>query len=153
MIITTSVDIFAPMEVCFDLARDMNAHAASTAATKERIVECPEGGMLELGDEVEFEANHFGIRQRLRSKIVAYDRPHLFVDEMQKGAFARLKHKHEFQPTSSGTRMVDTLDFASPLGPLGAIADRLFLAGYMRKFLMARNLELKAMAERIAQRP
>ena len=107
--------------------------------------------MMELGDEVEFEAVHFGIRQRLRSKIVAYDRPHMFLDEMQKGAFARMSHKHEFQKTSKGTVMVDTLDFASPLGPLGAIADRLFLANYMRKFLISRNEALKAMAERIAQ--
>jgi ligand-binding SRPBCC domain-containing protein len=150
MIITTEIEIAAPPEVCFDLARDMNAHAASTASTKERIVECPEGGMLELGDEVEFEANHFGVRQRLRSKIVEYDRPRRFVDQMQKGAFARLKHVHEFRPTATGTTMVDTLDFASPLGPLGAIADSLFLKAYMRKFLVARNMELKAMAEKQA---
>jgi ligand-binding SRPBCC domain-containing protein len=147
MLLRTEIDIAAPPEVCFDLARDMNAHAASTAGTKERIIECPESGMLELGDEVEFEATHFGIRQRLRSKIVEFDRPRRFADQMQKGAFARMKHTHEFEETTSGTRMIDTLDFASPLGTLGAIADLLFIKGYMRKFLISRNEELKAMAE------
>ena len=104
--------------------------------------------MLEMGDEVEFEAKHFGIRQRLRSKIVEYDRPHRFVDQMQKGAFARMKHIHGFERTASGTKMIDTLDFASPFGPLGAIVDRLVLKKYMEKFLRMRNDELKQMAER-----
>jgi ligand-binding SRPBCC domain-containing protein len=147
MLIRTEIEIAAPPEVCFDLARDMNAHAASTASTKERIVECPPGGLLELGDEVEFEAVHFGIKQRLRSKIVEYDRPHRFIDEMQRGAFKRLRHTHEFQPKTGGTLMVDVLDFASPLGPFGVIVDRLFIGRYMRTFLIARNEELKKMAE------
>ena len=43
--------------------------------------------------------------------------------------------------------MLDTFTFASPLGPLGAIVDRLFLTGYMRRFLLARAGELKRMAE------
>ncbi len=91
--------------------------------------------MLELGDEVEFEARHLGVTQRLRSKVVEYERPTRFVDEMQKGAFARMRHTHEFQPTASGTRMIDTLDFVAPFGPLGALGALIFLGAYMRRFL------------------
>ena len=43
--------------------------------------------------------------------------------------------------------MIDTFTFASPLGPLGALVDRVFLAGYMRRFLLSRARELKRMAE------
>ncbi|MDQ2986326.1 MAG: SRPBCC family protein [Armatimonadota bacterium] len=146
-IIRTETFIAAQPEVCFDLARDVNAHASSTAQSKERIIDAPASGMLELGDEVEFEAVHFGIKQKLRSKIVEYNRPHRFVDEMQKGAFRRLSHVHEFEAVESGTRMIDVMDFASPLGFLGAIADRLFVASYLRRFVFQRNKELKAMAE------
>ncbi len=146
-IVRVETAIAASPEECFDRARDVNLHAASTAGSKERIVDAPASGMLELGDEVEFEAVHFGIRQRLRSKIVEFDRPRIFVDEMQRGAFKRLRHTHEFARTERGTLMIDELDFASPFGLLGAIADKLFLAGYMRRFMLAKNAELKRLIE------
>lgn len=125
----------------------MRLHAESAEGTGERIVESPESGMLELGDEVEFEGRHFGIALRLRSKIIEYDRPARFVDEMQRGPFARLRHTHEFFEEPGGTLMVDTFDFASPLGPLGAIADRLFVTRHFRRFAIERNLFLKRKLE------
>lgn len=152
-VIRVETNIAASPEICFDLARDVNAHASSTKSSKERIISAPASGMLELGDEVEFEATHFGIKQGLRSKIVEYERPRRFVDEMQSGAFKRLRHVHEFEPTRNGTRMVDTMDFASPFGFIGALADRLFVAGYLRRFLIARNSELAKLAERAQKLP
>ena len=146
-IVKTQIHIEAPPECCFDLARDVNAHALSTAYSRERVVYAPPGGLLQLGDEVEFEATHFGIKQRFRSKIVEYERPTRFVDEMQKGAFQRMRHLHEFREAEGGTLMIDTLDFASPLGPLGALVDRLVLTGYMKGFLESRNQHLREMAE------
>jgi ligand-binding SRPBCC domain-containing protein len=140
--------IRAPREACFDAARDMRLHAESAEGTGEHIVEAPESGMLELGDEVEFEGRHFGIALRLRSKIIEYDRPTRFVDEMQRGPFARLRHTHEFFDHPEGTLMVDTFNFASPLGPLGAIADHLFVARHLRKFAAERNEFLKSKLEK-----
>lgn len=43
--------------------------------------------------------------------------------------------------------MVDQLDFASPFGFLGAIADRLFVAAYMRRFMLAKDAEFKRLIE------
>jgi hypothetical protein len=43
--------------------------------------------------------------------------------------------------------MQDTLDFTAPMGPLGRFAERLFLARYMRSFLVRRNAHLKQIAE------
>jgi ligand-binding SRPBCC domain-containing protein len=151
-VIITTIHIAAPIELCFDLARDMNAHAQSTAHTRERIAECPPGGMLSLGDEVEFEAIHFGIKQRLRSRIIEFDRPHRFVDQMQKGAFKRLTRVHEFRVVDGGTEMIDTLDFASRLGPIGTVVDKLLLVHYMRGFLTQRNAILKKLAEQQASK-
>ena len=46
---------------------------------------------------------------------------------MVRGAFVRLVHDHLFVATFSGTQMVDVLDYAAPWGPLGRLAERLFL--------------------------
>lgn len=67
---------------------------------------------------------------------------------MTKGAFRSLEHDHFFQPQPGGTLMVDVLSFAAPLGPLGWVAERLFLSRHLRRFLVARGMALKQLVER-----
>ena len=71
--------VAAPIDVCFDLARSVDAHLTTSAATRERAVAGKTSGLLDLGDEVTLEAVHFGVRQRLTSRIVEFERPTLFV--------------------------------------------------------------------------
>lgn len=103
--------------------------------------------MIEDGETVTWEAKHFGIRQRLSVRITRFDRPNLFADEMESGAFAAMSHTHKFASSDGITVMTDEFQFSAPLGILGRIAEALFLTRYMRTFLKARAAELKAMAE------
>jgi len=139
--------IHAPPDRCFDLARDVEAHVGSTARTHERAVAGVTSGLLGPGDEVTWEAVHLGVRQRLTARITRFDRPNAFEDEMVRGAFRSFTHRHEFRPVDGGTLMIDTFRYASPLGILGALADRLFLERYMRRLLTERNAYLKRVAE------
>jgi ligand-binding SRPBCC domain-containing protein len=138
--------IKAPAELCFDLSRSVDVHVASTGGSGERAVAGVTSGMMELGDTVTWEAVHFGVRQRLASRITAFDRPRLFVDEMQRGAFKHWRHTHLFKPSDGGTLMVDDVDYASPLGPLGSLADALFLKSFMTRLLEARNDYIRKLA-------
>jgi ligand-binding SRPBCC domain-containing protein len=122
-------------------------HVRSTAATGERAVAGKTAGLLGLGDEITWRARHFGVRQSLTGRITAYDRPRHFQDTMLRGAFSRLQHDHYFEQVLGGTRMRDVFDYAAPLGPLGRLAEKLFLTSYLRRLLTARNQELKAVAE------
>lgn len=144
--------IRAPVELCFDLARDVGVHMASTAQTKERAVGGVTSGLMGLNDEVTWEARHLGMRQRLTSRITALERPRMFVDEMQRGAFKRLRHLHRFEPAEGGTRMIDEMTYTSPLGFLGRLMDALFLERYMRRFLIKHNQYIKRVAEEKAGR-
>jgi ligand-binding SRPBCC domain-containing protein len=147
---TISIDtqIAASPEACFDLARDVEAHAESAAFSQERIVEPGRtSGLLELGDVFTFEGRHFGVRQRFTARIVEFERPRRFVDEMVKGAFQWLRHVHEFEPNLGGTHMRDTLSWKAPLGVLGSVADWLFLKRHMAWFVRMKQLQLKAAAE------
>jgi ligand-binding SRPBCC domain-containing protein len=146
-IIVLRTRVAAPPSRCFDLARDVNLHERSTAASRERAVAGVTSGLLGPGDEVTWEATHFGVRQRLTSRITAFDPPHRFVDEMVRGAFARFRHEHQFVAVEGGTEIVDTFDYTSPLGPLGQLADRLFLVRYMTRLLRERNAYLTRAAE------
>jgi len=146
-VIVLRTRIVAPPSRCFDLARDVDLHERSTAASHERAVAGVTSGLLKPGDEVTWEATHFGVRQRLTSRITEFDPPNRFVDEMVRGAFARFRHEHQFLAVQDGTEMVDIFDYTSPLGPLGRLADGLFLRRYMMRLLRARNAYLKRAAE------
>ena len=139
--------ILAPRERCFDLSRSVDLHVASTEDTGERAVAGVTSGLLHLGDEVTWSARHFGVRQRLTSRITAFDRPGHFRDSMVSGAFRRFDHDHFFEEKGDATEMRDVFDFESPLGPLGRIADALVLTGYLRRFLEQRNVVIKRAAE------
>jgi len=139
--------VAAPPARCFDLARDVELHQRSTAASRERAVAGRTTGLLGAGDEVTWEATHFGVRQRLTSRITEFDPPRRFVDEMVRGAFARFRHEHQFLSVPGGTDVVDIFDYTAPLGPLGRLADGLFLRRYMTALLRERNAYLKRAAE------
>jgi ligand-binding SRPBCC domain-containing protein len=139
--------IRAPIEICFDLARDVNAHSQSAAFSSERVV--PPGrteGLLELGDLVAFEGRHFGVRQRFIARITKLDRPRRFDDEMVQGSFKWLRHYHEFSFSNGITTMRDTLEWESPLGILGHLAD-FFLRRHMHWFVSTKQNGLKRIAE------
>ncbi|KFE61097.1 hypothetical protein DB31_4532 [Hyalangium minutum] len=142
--------IAAPPERVFDLARDLDFHQRSLAHTGEQIVGGRRGGLIELDEEVEWQARHLGLRWRLRSRITVLERPHRFTDIQVHGPFASLEHRHLFEPVEGGTRMVDEWEHRAPLGPLGWLADQLFLARHMKRLLEIRNTALKQEAERAA---
>ena len=139
--------IQAPVERCFDLARSIDLHTVSMAEQNEKAVGGKTQGLIELGEAVTWQARHFGISQRLTSKITAFDRPHHFRDTMVAGAFRRFDHDHLFEPQGNTTLMTDVFDYRAPLGFLGSIAERLFLTRYMADLLRARNKIIKEVAE------
>lgn len=145
--------IAAPPDVCFDLARDVDFHAESLGHTGERVTDRPDRALLELGDEVEFEGRHLGVRQRLRARVVAFDRPHHFRDVMVRGAFRRFEHDHIFERVAGGTLMRDRLRFGAPLQPLGVVVERVVLRPYLARVIAARGQAIRHAAERAASHP
>ena len=143
--IETRID--APIETVFDLARSIDLHVQSTAQTNEKAVAGCTTGLISLGESVTWEATHFGVKQRLATKIVQFDRPRHFRDSMVSGAFKRFDHDHHFETIAGQTLMKDTFDYTSPFGIIGRIADFMFLERYMSRLLRTRNGHIKSVAE------
>lgn len=139
--------INAPAARCFQLALSMDLHTISARQTQEEIIGGVRCGLLQLGDSVTFRARHFGVWQALTSKVTAFEAPRYFCDEMQRGAFKRMRHEHHFQVQDAGTLMRDVFEFASPLGWLGRAVDALVLKRYLRKFLVERARIVRHYAE------
>ncbi|MHA7138137.1 SRPBCC family protein [Rossellomorea arthrocnemi] len=147
-IIKHDILIHAPINVCFDLARNVDVHTETTRKTKERAIDGVTAGLMEKGDTVTWEATHLGIKQTLTAKIIEMEEPYTFTDVMVKGAFHSFTHVHEFIENGTGTIMKDTFSYKSPFGILGVLADKIFLEKYMKNFIISRAKELKRIAEK-----
>jgi ligand-binding SRPBCC domain-containing protein len=132
------------MTELFDLSRSIDAHRDSMARSREKAVAGVTSGLISLGQEVTWRAWHFGLPVRMTSRITGMRAPYYFVDEQVRGPFLRFRHVHEFSADGSGTVMVDRIEFAAPFGLLGRLAEKLFLARYLRGLIETRNLHLTA---------
>ena len=90
--ITIHTLIAAPIERCFDAARDLDLHVRTLAHTGEVAVAGRTSGLIESGESVTWRGRHFGVTQHFTSRITAYDRPRYFQDSMQEGAFRSFVH-------------------------------------------------------------
>lgn len=134
-------------EVLFDLALDVDAHAASLPGSGETASTSSGSRRLGRGDEVTFRARHLGLVWRLTSRVTEHERPHRFVDEQVRGPFALMRHEHLFEATGEGTVMTDRMHVVAPLGVIGAVLGRVVLQPYLGRLLRQRGAHLARAAE------
>ena len=147
-IIKIITKINSDQKTVFDLSRNIDFHIESAKGTSEKAIDGKTSGLIQLDESVTWEAKHFGIKQQLTTKITHFNSPNFFVDEMTKGIFKSFIHEHHFEKTDNGTKMIDILNYKSPLGFLGKIADFLFLKSYLTHFLRVRNKIIKLHIEK-----
>ncbi|KIA93856.1 cell division protein [Pedobacter kyungheensis] len=145
LILKTKIN--APIEKCFDLSRSLDLHTESMKSYKEKVVGGKLTGLIDLGEQVTWQASHFAISFKMTNKITAMKKPFYFVDEMLKGPFKLLHHQHHFTAAGTFTEMTDIFAFQSPMGLIGRAVDSLFLKRYLHKLLTARNQVIKSVAE------
>ena len=146
-LIELQTEINSTIEICFDLSRSIDLHKISTAKTNETAINGITKGLIGYDQFVTWQARHFGIKQKLTTKITEYNRPFHFCDEQIKGVFKKIKHDHFFVVLNDKVLMTDKFLFESPFGILGNIFNQLILTNYLRKFLVERNDIIKDFAE------
>jgi len=149
VVIKLATRIYAPVEICFDVSRNIDIHLESTKHTGEIAIAGKTSGLIGLGESVTWRAKHLGVWQNLSTKITSYTYPTYFVDEMIHGAFAHMKHKHIFEANDNYTLMIDVFQFKSPFGVVGRLFNTIYLTSYMRRLLVHRNEVIKKEAEQL----
>ncbi len=85
---------------------------------------------------------------RWETIITEHRPPELFVDEQGRGPFARWHHEHRFEALPEcRTRLTDTITYTPPFGPLGKIADRLFIHAQLTKMFAYRHQKTRELLE------
>lgn len=139
--------IDAPIERCFDAARDIGLHTRLARRTRERAVAGRVKGRIEKGEWVTFSGVHFGLRLQLTATVVDFEAPYSFTDQQETGPFALLRHKHNFEALDiHRTQMHDLIEFRAPCGLLGRVAEPI-VAWHLKHFLEERASELKKFLE------
>lgn len=147
-ILTLQIDVAAPPQRCFDLARSMEFHTWSMRSTGERIVSGRTTGLIALGEAVEFEARHLGLTRRLCARVTDFSFPATFTDQQTRGPFRSLTHRHAFELLPGNrTRVTDTLDFHTGFGPAGLAVERLVIRPHLRRLIAQHQVNLKQTAE------
>lgn len=139
--------IKAPILRCFDLSRSIDLHKISTAHTNEVAIAGCTQGLIEFGEFVTWEAIHFGIKQKLSTKITEFNSPVHFKDEQIRGIFKFMKHDHFFKEDGKYTIMKDVFSFKAPLPIFGRLAEIIFVKKHLRNLLLQRNQVIKDFAE------
>lgn len=146
-IIILETQIKSDIETCFDLSRSIDLHKISTAKTNEIAIDGTISGLINLNEFVTWKATHFGIRQKLTSRISAFESPRYFRDEQIKGIFKFIIHDHYFESQNGITIMKDIFNFQSSFGFLGKLLDKYLLTKYLTELLIQRNKIIKEFAE------
>jgi hypothetical protein len=100
----------APAAIWERAYRDADAWPRWNAELKSARLDRP----LALGAEARIV---FRTGLRLRFRVVEFDDGRLFTDEARLPG-ARMGHRHELEPTATGTRLTNTIYITGPLAPI-----------------------------------
>ena len=90
----------------------------------------------------------FGVPLIWEALIETAEPPRRFVDVARKSPFKSWRHEHLFEPREGGATLTDTIDYAPPFGPLGTIADALFIRRDLEAMFAHRHRVTKEALER-----
>ena len=86
-------------------------------------------GPIEMrpGAVIDYRLRLYGVPVRWRTRIERFEPERSFIDVQVRGPYRRWRHRHDFLDVAGGTEVRDVVEYETPLGPLGALARRLFV--------------------------
>ena len=80
-----------------------------------------------------------GVPMNWESEVTVWRPPYEFCDVQRRGPYRLWIHRHIFESVPGGTRVIDRVDYDVPGG---AVVNRLFVAGELRKIFAYRKEKL-----------
>jgi ligand-binding SRPBCC domain-containing protein len=119
-------------EVFAFFADAANLEAITPAFLRFRIL-TPLPIELRAGARIDYALSLFGVPFTWRTRITVWEPSVRFVDEQESGPYALWRHTHSFEEDGGATTMRDLVEYALPLGLLGALAHGLFVRGMVER--------------------
>ncbi len=87
---------------------------------------------MRAGTTIDYRLRLGPIPVRWRTEILTWTPPREFIDVSLRGPYAVWRHEHRFEARGEVTEMFDTVYYAAPFGPLGRVANALFVRRKLR---------------------
>ncbi len=123
-------------------------HVDSSTEIAARAVGGRLTGLSEDRDTTVWSARFLGVRFAMETRIEDFAPPACFRDVMIRGSLRTFAHLYRFVPLADGgCLMSDELQVEAPFGPLGRLAERLYLVRRMEGLVRRRLDHIRAVAE------
>jgi ligand-binding SRPBCC domain-containing protein len=107
----------------------------------------PDPISMGAGSLLDYRLRLHGIPIRWQTRIEIWEAPYRFVDTQAKGPYSLWEHTHLFEPDGDGATVIhDRVRYSIPYGPLGALADRLFVRHDLKRIF---DFRAQAVSERL----
>lgn len=106
--------------------------------------------IMRRGALIDYRLRLHGIPLRWRTEITDWSPPHRFVDVQRRGPFALWEHRHDFEATTGGTLMRDTVDYSMALPH---VSNRLVVARDLRAIFEYRHAVIPELVAAKARGP
>ena len=105
----------------------------------------PRPDKLVAGARIEYSLVLHRFPIRWITQIGEWEPPHRFTDFQERGPYRLWEHTHTFEPAGDGTLMTDSIRYAIPYGPLGALAHATFVRRDLRRIFDYRRDTVEAL--------
>jgi ligand-binding SRPBCC domain-containing protein len=94
-----------------------------------------------------------GIKTNWITEITHVNDRKYFVDEQRFGPYSMWHHEHIFEETKDGVLMTDRVSYKIPFGPLGSIAQKLFIKKQLQSIFTFREQVLNSFFPQKIEQP
>jgi len=109
------------------------------------VIVSPTPIVMAQGLRLDYSVRPLGFRMRWTSLISEYDPPRSFVDEQVRGPYKRWHHRHEFIAKDGGMLVRDCVDYDLAFGPLGWIANAVYVRWSLKSIFDYREKIIRQM--------
>jgi ligand-binding SRPBCC domain-containing protein len=104
---------------------------------------------LGAGALLDYKLRLHGVPIRWQTQIEIWEPPLRFVDTQVRGPYKLWEHTHLFEPDGDAVTIRDRVRYEIPFGPLGNLADRLFVRRDLRRIF---DFRAEAVHQRLVAR-
>jgi ligand-binding SRPBCC domain-containing protein len=161
--LTFRVTVPAPLERVWQFHEDVATALPALSPPEAKVAIESADLPVRVGSRIAITARGpLGMRVRWVARITAHRPPRTggaygaeFADEQESGPFAAWRHDHVFDEIGTGaTQITDRVTYRVPLGPLGVLADHLFVRRQVVRMFRHRHAALtRAFAAGLAAAP
>jgi ligand-binding SRPBCC domain-containing protein len=119
---TATLDIARPLpEVFAYFTRPKNLVQFTPPDYHLELVTGPE--ILALGARLTWQGRRWGLTQKIIQEVASFAAEKLIIVEQKQGPFKRWVQAHHFEPSETGTRIIEKIEFDPPGGMLGFLVN------------------------------